>query len=79
MKLKKWYFRNSIKDPFNFVEDETIRGALTQIKIKQLVFAKTFLKTVLWAVYEDDIDPSNMCCILATYVLPNGDIKQDVL
>lgn len=79
MKLKKWYFRNSIKDCFNFVEAKTIRGALTQIKKKQLVFAETFLETVFWAVYQDDIDPSNIRCILVTYVFPNGDIKQDVL
>lgn len=50
MKLKKWYFRNSIKDPFNFVEAKTIRGALTQIKKKQLVFAETFLETVFFGL-----------------------------
>ena len=79
MKLKKWYFRNDIKSPFNFVEAKIIRGALTQIKKKQRVFAEIFLETTFCSIFEDDIKPSNMRCVLATYVLPYGDIKQDIL
>lgn len=79
MKLKKWYFKDTLSDDFNFVEAKTIRGALTLIKKKQLVYAKTFSKTVFWTIFENEIVASNIRCILVTYVFPNGDIKQDVL
>jgi hypothetical protein len=79
MKLKKWYFKDTLSDDFDFVEAKTIRGALTLIKKKQLVYAKTFSKTVFWTIFENEIVASNIRCILVTYVFPNGDIKQDVL
>lgn len=79
MKLKKWYFKGTLSDDFCLVESKTIRGALTQIKKKQLVFAKTFSKTVFWTIFENEMLASNIRCILVTYVFPNGDIKQDVL
>lgn len=79
MKLKTWYFRDTLKDVFNLVEAKTIRGALTKIKKMQFVHAKTFGKTVFWTIFEDEIKASNIRCILVTYVFPNGDIKQDVL
>lgn len=79
MKLKKWYFKDTLSDDFDFVEAKTIRGALTLIKKKQLVYAKTFSKTVFWTIFENEIVASNIHCILVTYVFPNGDIKQDVL
>lgn len=79
MKLKKWYFKDTLSDDFDFVEAKTIRGALTLIKKKQLVYAKTFSKTVFWIIFENEIVASNIRCILVTYVFSNGDIKQDVL
>lgn len=79
MKLKKWYFKDTLSDDFDFVEAKTIRDALTLIKKKQLVYAKTFSKTVFWTIFENEIVASNIRCILVTYVFPNGDIKQDVL
>lgn len=79
MKLKKWYFKDTLSDNFDFVEAKTIRGALTLIKKKQLVYAKTFSKTVFWTIFENEMVASNIRCVLVTYVFPNGDIKQDVL
>lgn len=79
MKLEKWYFKDTLSDDFDFVEAKTIRGALTLIKKKQLVYAKTFSKTVFWPIFENEIVASNIRCILVTYVFLNGDIKQDVL
>lgn len=79
MKLKKWYFKDTITDDFGFVEAKTIRGALTQIKKKQLVFAKTFSKTVFWTIFENEMLASNVRCILVTYVFTKGDIKQNIL
>lgn len=79
MKFKKWYFKDTLSNDFDFVEAKTIRGALTQIKKKQLVLAKTFRKTVFWTIFENEIKASNIRYILVTYVFPNGDIKQDVL
>lgn len=79
MKLKTWYFKNTLEDDFYSVEAKSIRGALTQIKKKQLVFAKTFGKTVFWTIFENEMVASNIRCILVTYVFSNGDIKQDVL
>lgn len=80
MKLKKWYFRDTLKDDFYFVEAKTIRGALTQIKKKQLFYVKELAKkTVFWTIFEGDIKPSNIRCILVTYVFTNGGIKQDIL
>jgi hypothetical protein len=79
MKLKKWYFKDTLSDDFDFVEAKTIRGALTQIKKKQLVFAKTFRKTVFWTICENQVLASNVRCMLVTYVFTNGDIKQNIL
>lgn len=79
MKLKTWYFRNTLQNDFYSVEAKTIRGALTKIKKKQFIHAKTFGKTVFWTIFENEIKSSNIRCILVTYVFPNGDIKQDVL
>lgn len=79
MKLKTWYFRDILSDDFNSVEAETIGGALTNIKKMQFAYAKTFGKTVFWAIFENEMVASNIRCILVTYVFPNGDIKQDVL
>ena len=79
MKLKTWYFRESLSDDFNSVEAKTIRGALTKIKKMQFVHAKTFGKTVSWTIFENEIVASNIRCILITYVFSNGNIKQDVL
>lgn len=78
MKLKTWYFKNSLESDFNSVEAETIRGALTQIKKKQFVHAKNVGHTVFWTIFESGMIASNIRCILVTYVFSNGDIKQDV-
>lgn len=79
MKLKTWYFKNTLEGNFYSVEAKSIRGALTQIKKKQLVFAKTLGKSVFWTIFENQMIASNIRCILVTYVFSNGDIKQDVL
>ena len=80
MKLKKWYFRDTLASDFYFVEAKTIRGALTKIKKNQLLHVKSLAKkTTFWTIFEGDTNPSNIRCILVTYVFPNGDIKQDVL
>lgn len=79
MKLKTWYFRDTPKGECFSVEAKSIRGALTKIKKKQLVYAKKFGHTVFWTIYENEIVASNIRCILVTYVFPNGDTKQDVL
>ncbi len=44
MKLKKWYFRDTFASDFYFVESKTVRGALTQIKKKQLLYVKELAK-----------------------------------
>lgn len=44
MKLKKWYFRDTLSNDFHFIEAKTIRGALTQIKKKQLLYVKELAK-----------------------------------
>lgn len=79
MKLKTWYFRDTLKDDLNSVEAKTIRGALTKIKKMQFIHAKTFSESVFWTIFENEIKASNIRCILVTYVFPNGYIKQDVL
>lgn len=79
MKLKTWYFRDTLSGDFNQVEAKTIRGALTKIKKMQFVHAKTFGKTVFWTIFENEMVASNIRCVLVTYVFLNGDIKQDVL
>lgn len=79
MKLKTWYFRESLINYTDSVEAKTIRGALTKIKKKQRECAERFGSTVFWTIFENEIKASNIRCILVTYVFPNGDIKQDVL
>lgn len=79
MKLKKYYFKDTLSNDFYFVEAKTIRGALTLIKKKKLVYAKTFSKTVYWTIFESQVLASNVRCMLVTYVLSSGDIKQDIL
>ena len=76
MKLKTWYFGDTLKKECFSVEAKSIRGALTQIKKKQ---RKRFGRAVYWAIFENEMVASNIRCILVTYVFPNGDIKQDVL
>lgn len=78
MKLKTWYFRDSLEYDFYSVEAKTIRGALTQIKKKQRECAEKFGHTVFWTIFENEMIASNIRCILVTYVFTNGDIKQDV-
>lgn len=77
MKLKTWYFRDTLKGECFSVEAKSIRDALTQIKKKQRECAENFGHTVFWTIFEDEIVASNIRCILVTYVFSNGDIKQD--
>lgn len=79
MKLKTWYFRESLINYTNSVKAKTIRGALTQMKKEQRYVAQRSGSSVFWTVFESEIKASNIRCILVTYVFPNGDIKQDVL
>ncbi|WAX07304.1 hypothetical protein BF698P1_00059 [Bacteroides phage BF698P1] len=79
MKLKTWYFKESLINYIDSVEAKTIRGALTKIKKKQRECAEKFGHTVVWTIFENEMIVSNIRCILVTYVFPNGDIKQDVL
>lgn len=79
MKLKTWYFGDTLKKECFSVEAKSIRGALTQIKKKQRECAKRFGHAVYWAIFEKEMVASNIRCILVTYVFPNGYIKQDVL
>lgn len=79
MKLKTFYFKDSLENNFYSVEAKSVRGALTQIKKKQLEHAKDLGKSVFWTIYESKMIASKIRCILVTYVYSNGDIKQDVL
>lgn len=79
MKIKTWYFKESLINYIDSVEAKTIRGALTKIKKKQRECAEKFGHTVFWTIFENEMVDSNIRCILVTYVFSNGDIKQDVL
>lgn len=79
MKLKTWYFRDTLKEERFSVEAKSIRGELTKIKKKQRECAEKFGHTVFWTIFENEMVASNIRCILVTYVFLNGDIKQDVL
>ena len=79
MKIKTWYFREWLTNYAESVEAKTIRGALTKIKKRQREFAEKSGHTIFCTIYENEVADSNMRRILVTYVLPNGDIKENVL